>query len=647
MRVWLLPLISTTAAAIDTVSIGAAIEYPVEDSSLAATLTLAEATYSGPGVEQRTRLYNGKLPGPTIRVSAGDTFTITVVNNLPAPGFSTASVHNEFRTFDVTNLHTHGLHVSSAAPGDDIFTEVASSETNVYTYTLPANHMGGTFWYHPHHHGSTAVHAGGGAAGMIIVEDPPNSLPDEIANLEEKVFVLMHLNMPELTAVAQEYETNCQNAGGTAAQCDDTVWANGATSGTQTNTVLVNGMTQPTITLIANRWYRWRMVYAAVDSFIEPALAGCTVKLLAKDGVYLISAPRDINAGYMAPGNRADWLVSCPAGTHTWTSTGRRRLQGKGGGGMAGGGGGNAGIAQLLATVVATDGGETACDLPVFTINRPCYLADLRSATAAQTTRIQLGPVPEINGAEFDSSTTYDHTMAVGTVQEFDLNGVNAHPFHLHINSFQIVADPADTAGDYFLAGDWHDVLMSGNNQVAVRLQTDKFTGKQVFHCHILEHEDRGMMAVGSITGTEGTLYTNAETLEPTCYRDATVAAPTVTTASTCSTAPSPPSPPSPPALPPSAPTPPSPPPPPPLPPQPPTEPVADAVTTDDSSSTVVIVIGAVLAAVGVLAIVGAAIWFNSNRKMVELGREASKKNVLAGVDMSNVGNIAASGSNA
>ena len=74
---------------------------------------------------------------------------------------------------------------------------------------------------------------------------------------------------------------------------------------------------------------------------------------------------------------------------------------------------------------------------------------------------------------------------------------------------------------------------------------------------------------------------------------------------------------------------------------------MADAVTTDDSSSTVVIVIGAVLAAVGVLAIVGAAIWFNSNRKMVELGREASKKNVLAGVDMSNVGNIAASGSNA
>ena len=181
---------------------------------------------------------------------------------------------------------------------------MAAGATQEYTYVLPDNHMGGTFWYHPHHHGSTAVHAGGGAAGMLIVEDRAGSLPAEIEGLDEMTFVLLHLNMPELTAVAQEYEVNCQNAGGTAAQCDDPVWANGASSGTQSNTVLVNGMSEPVISLVANRWYRWRMVFAAVDSFIEPTLAGCTVKLLAKDGVYLHSAPRDITGGYLAAGNR-------------------------------------------------------------------------------------------------------------------------------------------------------------------------------------------------------------------------------------------------------------------------------------------------------------------------------------------------------
>ena len=567
---------------ITTNTAGAAIEFPATDSSGSVILTLAEGVYTGVGVVQNTRMYNSQPVGPTIRVTPGQTFSVTVANTLPAPGFSTASLHNRFKSLDITNLHTHGLHISSAAPGDDIFTEVTSGQTYTYTYVLPDNHMGGTFWYHPHHHGSTAMHAGGGAAGMIVVEDKAGALPDEITALEEMTFVLLHLNMPELTAVAQEYETNCVNAGGTTAQCDDTVWANGATSGTQTNNVLVNGMTEPVITIAANRWYRWRMVFAAVDSAIMPQLSGCTIKLLAKDGVYLNSAPRDITVGYMAAGNRADWLVRCPAGTHTWETAAAangRRLQ-KGGGGMAGGGKGNGAITQTLATVTATDQGDTACDLPVFTVNRPCYLVDLTSATPRSTTAITLGPVPQINGNQFATSTTYDHTLAVGQVHQFNLDGVNAHPFHLHINSFQIAEAPGDTSANYFLQGDWHDVLMSNNNALSVRLQTDRFTGKQVMHCHILEHEDQGMMAVGRITGTEGTLYTGAETIDSSCYRGAAVGAPTITTASTCATnAPSPP--PVPPLSDPSPPSPSPPPSPPPSPTPPPSPPEATAAGCD------------------------------------------------------------------
>ena len=336
----MLLLLLHVAAGIVTDQVGAPIEWPPVDTSKAVTLTLAEGVYRGISVEQNTRMFNGNIVGPTIRVSPGDTFTITLKNNLPSPGFSTASLHNEYKSPDVTNLHTHGLHIGSDAPGDDVFTEVAAGGTFSYSYTLPANHMGGTFWYHPHHHGSTAVHAGGGASGMIIVNDAPGSIPAEVAALEEMSFFLQHLNMPELTAVAQTYEANCQRAGGTAAQCDDPVWANGATSGTQTNSILTNGMTQPVVSLVANRWYRWRIVYAAVDSIIEPSLPGCTVKLLAKDGVYLHEAPRDITVGYMAPGNRADWLVRCPEGTHTWSSAARRRLgEQEGSGGLEGMGG--------------------------------------------------------------------------------------------------------------------------------------------------------------------------------------------------------------------------------------------------------------------------------------------------------------------
>ena len=155
---------------------------------------------------------------------------------------------------------------------------------------------------------------------------------------------------------------------------------------------------------------------------------------------------------------------------------GRRLQPGKGGGG------GNAGLAQALATVAVSAATEVACDLPVFRAGRPCYLADLRSATVSKTATVTLGPVPNINGAPFSSPTGYDAAtqMEVGTVNQLNLNGVNAHPFHLHINPYQIVADPANTHMGYFRAGDWHDVLMSGNNAVAVRLQTDTFVGKQV-----------------------------------------------------------------------------------------------------------------------------------------------------------------------
>jgi FtsP/CotA-like multicopper oxidase with cupredoxin domain len=568
-----------TAQTIITGATGQALGFPATVSSrsgttVTATLELAAFTYNGINVVQQTRTFNGALPAGTIRVRPGDRLEVTVVNSLEEEAFETAALHNEFRDFDVTNLHTHGLHISGEAPGDSIFTEVAPGSSNTYVYQIPEDHMGGTFWYHPHHHGSTAVHAGGGAAGLIIVEDPEGSLPDAIANLEEMEMVLLHLNMPELTAVAQGYETNCQELGGTAAQCADHYWGAGATSGTQTNSVLVNGMTEPVVSLVANRWYRWRMVFAAVDSIIQPTLAGCDVKLLAKDGVYLPTAPRDITAGYMGPGNRADWLVRCPEGTHTWAlNNGRRRRLQRGppakGDGMAGGGAGNEELVQDLGTVVATASGEAECELPTFQINRPCYLVDLTGTTPAQTVSLNLGPVPNINDASYVSSTTYVATMTVGTVVQYNLGGVNAHPFHNHVNHYQIVADPADTASDYFRAGDWHDVLINPNNNVQVRLQTDTFTGTNIIHCHILEHEDQGMMAVLRVQGTEGAVWAGATAVDSTCRRTAAFSSPTITAAGTCvAAAASPPSPPPASPSPPPSPSPPKPPsPPPPSPP--------------------------------------------------------------------------------
>ena len=83
---------------ITTNTAGAAIEFPATDSSGSVILTLAEGVYTGVGVVQNTRMYNSQPVGPTIRVTPGQTFSVTVANTLPAPGFSTASLHNRFKS---------------------------------------------------------------------------------------------------------------------------------------------------------------------------------------------------------------------------------------------------------------------------------------------------------------------------------------------------------------------------------------------------------------------------------------------------------------------------------------------------------------------------------------------------------------------
>ena len=696
-------LLVVPALGIDTSSTGAAIEYPdVVYSSSTVTLTLSEYTYQGPSVTQNTRTFNGELVGPTISVNpgdcplahqhslallrhhsfalrvvkpqacpahAGDTLTLTFVNNLPAAGFDTSSLHNEFRDISKSNLHTHGLHISGEAPGDSIFTEIDAQASYSYTYSIPSNHMGGTFWYHPHHHGSTAMHAGGGAAGAIVVEDPVGSIPDWLVQMESKLLFMQHLNMGGLTAVAQEYEANCEAAGGTTAQCDDAVWANGATSGVQANVVLVNGMTQPVMTIEANRWYRFRMVFAAVDAVLTPWATTCTIRLLAKDGVYLETMPRTITNTYMGPGNRADIAIFCPAGTHTFESgvvNGRRRqrrleeapqVEGRrlgktDGGAMAGGGVGNEEIAQTLITIVANDVGNAVPSEPTSTsVTRPCYLVSLLDAAPTSTTAIGLGPAPSINGNSFATYNTYEASFAVGAVHTLSLSGIDAHPFHLHVNHFQLVETPTDTNGGFFAAGDWHDTLFAPFDAVSVKFQADRWIGAQVIHCHILEHEDEGMMLVTQLTGTSGATYADAETIDSTCYRDAYPTSsspvsppPPSPPPPTPSPPPSPGSPPyppgnapspspplsPPPTISPSQPPSPLPPPPPPLPPlsPPPMPPLSsppsapsDGGSSDGSSSNVGGMVGGIVGgSSGLLVGIGAGYYYMSKKKATSPG---------------------------
>ena len=160
---------------------------------------------------------------------------------------------------------------------------------------------------------------------------------------------------------------------------------------------------------------------------------------------------------------------------------------------------------------------------------------------------------PEISNHTFVANDV-QFEMPVGEAVGLDLNGVSSHPFHIHVNPFQLTQNPLpDNDNNWFRSGDWHDTLFypaAGESNQRVLTQTDYFTGPSVVHCHILHHEDWGMMITFNITGEEGTRFPPAygyehtpaygwvpspkERIDPTCYDGMMVERATITTEGKC-----------------------------------------------------------------------------------------------------------------
>ncbi|MTJ46740.1 DUF4114 domain-containing protein [Dolichospermum sp. UHCC 0259] len=117
------------------------------------------------------RAYNGLIPGPLLVADPGDTIKITLINNLK-PGSVAPSAPEQ-----ITNLHTHGLHVSPVGAGDNVVVSLASGDTREISIKLPDNHAIGLDWYHPHLHGITSEQVASGLGGLLTI-NPPYDLPD-------------------------------------------------------------------------------------------------------------------------------------------------------------------------------------------------------------------------------------------------------------------------------------------------------------------------------------------------------------------------------------------------------------------------------------------------------------------------------------
>lgn len=426
-------------------------------------LEYGEATFNINGETLTTRAYRQEgacysIPGPTINMTPGNKYVLRFRNLLPYEAPSGA--HNSFRDPNISNVHTHGLHISGESPGDDVSRMFEGGFGGDYVYDIPADHMGGTFWYHAHHHGSTLLQVSTGGFGLIVIDDGNDQLPANVAAMEERHLILGYLDPSTAGTGGDTLVTGSLSPGWT-----------------------VNGTRGGTMTVPPNTWQHWRVLLADRDAKAKDVTvgSGCEAMLLARDGVWRTTAPAamDANTINLTGASRADLAVRCSSDTDIE---------------IAG---------QTVASVTVSGSADSgphpfATDgTSMWSAERPSYLRDLQNVSQVNKETIRMG-ARTVNGSKFDHHNP-NLTLTADAVQAWTIRGATNHPFHLHIYHFQAQAG----CGGDFEQGEYYDT-MAGSCEVRFDLSTataSPYAGRTIMHCHILAHEDEGAMGWANVIG--------------------------------------------------------------------------------------------------------------------------------------------------
>lgn len=427
-------------------------------------LEYGQATFNINGYTLTTRAYRQEghafsVPGPTIHMMPGNKYVLRFRNLLDYEPLSPD--HNVFKDPNVTNVHTHGLHISPGSPSDDVTRWFEGGYGGDYVYDIPEDHMGGTFWYHAHHHGSTFLQVSSGGFGLIIIDDSLDGIPANVAAMEERQIVIGYL------------DPSVAGTGG------DTL-----VSGTLPGGWTVNGKVYGDITVPSDTWLRFRVLLADADARVKDVTFGpnAEVKLLARDGVWRTVAPKDLASGTigLTGASRAELAVRFS---------------------------GNSAITVARTTVAnivvaGTPNNPTAHPyaadgVSTWSATRPAYLRDLRNEAPHNTESISMG-ARTVNGSKWDPNVP-TFTLNADGMQEWGVSGATNHPFHLHVYHFQLVSN---SSGD-FENGEYYDTLATGGT---VRFDMDAlngtaYDGRTIMHCHMLDHEDQGAMTWMDVVG--------------------------------------------------------------------------------------------------------------------------------------------------
>lgn len=427
--------------------------------------------------------FNGQTIPPIIRVSPGDTLKITYVNDLPHPSGEQCSLGP---CMNMTNLHFHGLGVSPKAPQDDVLDMIAMPEQTInYSVHIPLDQQPGLYWYHTHPHGESERQVLDGMSGAIIVEGMERYAP-EVRRLEERVIVVRGRSIehdPDAAELRRQVQIPSKECGGHAEPAEEIF--------------TVNGAVRPRIEIAPGERQFWRIVNASADRYADVQLDGKPWEIIALDGMPLAyhnpeQPVRVSDHVLLPPASRLEAIVTGPpAGSR---ATLRTLCVDTGPDGDP-----NAGM--VLADIVPASSSPrprkfTASDRRPASYSR-LQLASLESGPpqfVATFTEDKQGFY--INGQRFQLDARPMTEAVVGTYEHWRvLNPTRErHPMHLHQVHFLVYA----VNGTRLPNPEWvdtADVPYGGSIDMIVDFTNPVIRGMSVFHCHLLNHEDKGMMA--------------------------------------------------------------------------------------------------------------------------------------------------------
>jgi FtsP/CotA-like multicopper oxidase with cupredoxin domain len=457
---------------------------------------------------------------PTLRVRTGDEVVLKLKNDAPAARAGAHTLHDMDvhgpcgsgkMTASTTNLHFHGLNIPPSCHQDDVIsTLVQPSESGYeYRFKIPAHQPPGLYWYHPHPHGFSEAQVLGGASGALIVEGIERANP-KVVGLAERVIVLRDLTGPGIATDADEGQ-------GPEPSKDISI-----------DFVPILHPANAPAAMVArpNQREFWRILNAAADTYFDlqvltgpslsEALDPLPLELIAMDGA---PAGGDPVAGrtdiLLPPGSRAELILTTPSeGVFARLVTLRYDT----------GPDGESTPARVIANLFSSSRAPAAASyMPVSSAAQPRQFSGLSAVTPVRERKLYFserrrdpadpksprtyfitveGKEPQVFDMNFSKP---DITARQGTVEDWVIENraTEAHVFHIHQLHFQVLERDGQTVNEPFLRDTIDLPYWDGKNPryPSVKLRVDfrdpNIVGTFLYHCHILEHEDGGMM--GSI----------------------------------------------------------------------------------------------------------------------------------------------------